>query len=199
MLSQQLQQTGSSATVPVLADTSFSIALVSQLKRFVHWTCHSSGWHQKLIFHLPPAAMMASALGESCLVLTLFPRWHRWEQRGSPSAWLLLHPELPWLPWDCGAAGSEGCWKVPFHLQGFFWWDGKLGGPEVHEAVKGIFTVFLAVDKCTLLENQVVIKKKKKKKKKASKPYTYFLRKNLLIFQKKINTSTHKSTEEWGR
>lgn len=197
MLSQQLQQTGSSATVPVLADTSFSIALVSQLKRFVHWTCHSSGWHQKLIFHLPPAAMMASALGKSCLVLTLFPRWHRWEQRGSPSAWLLLHPELPWLPWDCGAAGSEGCWKVPFHLQGFFWWDGKLGGPEVHEAVKGIFTVFLAVDKCTLLENQVVIKKKKKKKKKkASKPYTYFLRKNLLIFQKKINTSTHKSTEE---
>lgn len=31
--------------------------------------------------------------------------------------------------------------------------------------MKGIFTVFLAVDKCTLLENQVVIKKKKKKKK----------------------------------
>lgn len=64
--------------------------------------------------------------------------------------------------------------------------------------MKGIFTVFLAVDKCTLLENQVVIKKKEEKKK-ASKPYTYFLRKNLLIFQKKINTSTHKSTEEWGR
>lgn len=50
-------------------------------------------------------------------------------------------------------------------------------------------TVFPTCDKCVLLENQIVIKK-------AFKPCAYFLGKNLLTFQKKINTSKYKSTEE---
>lgn len=50
-------------------------------------------------------------------------------------------------------------------------------------------SVFPTCDKCILLENQTVIKK-------APKLCAYSLRKNLLAFQKKINTPEHKSAEE---
>lgn len=50
-------------------------------------------------------------------------------------------------------------------------------------------TVFPTCDKCILLENQIIIRK-------ASRPCAYFLGKNLLTFQKKINICKHKSAEE---